>query len=223
MILCNPRFFSQYRVNAPRQNAIYVIDLEIAQNSDSTILSIFEFGDVACGAAVPDDNKCLRHFDTGDNLTNNAEHHALHLTCFLPREAESDPLGAMSTGVPSVKGNRFVFDMEPNYLSTCEKDTKQTLIMRIGSYCSRFTLKKDQLLAEIKCRHTGKKRRQISGDMELGSIGQDYHRGSCGRNGTIPTPRTDASSSGTEVPLQSQKQQGSALTKSKIKLDCSGK
>ena len=38
-------------------------------------------------------------------------------------------------------------------------------------------------------------------------MGQDYHWGSCGRSGTISTSRRDASSSGTEVPVQSQRDQ----------------
>ena len=67
----------------------------------------------------------------------------------------------MCTGAPSVKGNRFAFHIEPNYLSTSEVDTKQKLIWELAAMVFDSP-KRDQWHAEIKCRHTDQEHHECS-------------------------------------------------------------
>ena len=92
----------------------------------------------------------VRHFDTRDDLTNNSE-----------REAESDPCVQWAQEPhPSKRINSF-FHKEPNYLSTSKVDKKEKLFWELAAMVLDWP-ERDQLLAEIKCRHTDKEHHECS-------------------------------------------------------------
>ena len=154
MILCSRRFFSQDRINTPGQNTTYVIDLEIAPKSESTILSICEFYDVVFDT-MPAEPLFKMTTNACDILIRevfwrkipNITRLIWPVFCLGIRRPILCVQWAQESHLS--EGIGWLFHIEPNYVSTSKVDTKQKLIWKLAAMVLGSP-KRDQRLAEIK-------------------------------------------------------------------------